>query len=227
MDLRVPDLIEATLFSRSGQIAIALVMIAAAGYLWWRLVRGDARFENDHAWSLPGIVSPGERRWTLPAGLGPGRLPTRRDVTVAVLIALAVLATRGYRLDWPRDMYFDEVYHARTAFELLAQREPYEWTHPHLAKEIMALGILAFGDDRVVGHESVPANTSRMGAMPNRSSSPMPRASSPSSWARHTGRAKAARKCSPRWPVAASFILSITVILLIGISPTVDIIVPK
>ncbi|HVD51334.1 MAG TPA: phospholipid carrier-dependent glycosyltransferase [Candidatus Udaeobacter sp.] len=159
VDLRVPDLIEATLFSRNGQIAIALVMIAAAGYLWWRLVRGDARLENDHAWSLPGVVSPGERRWTLPDGLGPGRLPTRRDVTVAVLIALAVLATRGYRLDWPRDMYFDEVYHARTAFEFLAQREPYEWTHPHLAKEIMALGILAFGDDRVVGHESVPANT--------------------------------------------------------------------
>src|SRR5437773_10751749 len=56
-------------------------------------------------------------------------------------------------------MYFDEVYHARTAFELLAQREPYEWTHPHLAKEIMALGILAFGDDRVVGHEAVPTDT--------------------------------------------------------------------
>src|SRR5438874_7966424 len=120
VDLRVPDLIEATLFSRTGQIAIALVMIAAAGYLWWRLVRGDARFENDHAWSLPGIVSPGERRWTLTAGLGPGRLPTRRDVTVAVLVALAVLATRGYRLDWPRDMYFDEAYAARTAVEFRA-----------------------------------------------------------------------------------------------------------
>src|SRR5947208_8821459 len=53
-------------------------------------------------------------------------------------------------------MYFDEVYHARTAFELLAEREPYEWTHPHLAKEIMALGILAFGDDRVVGTERPP-----------------------------------------------------------------------
>jgi predicted membrane-bound dolichyl-phosphate-mannose-protein mannosyltransferase/Gpi18-like mannosyltransferase len=159
VDLRVPDLIEATLFSRNGQIAIALVMIAAAGYLWWRLVRGDARLENDHAWSLPPIVSPRDGRWTLPAALGPGRLPTRRDLTVAVLIALAVLATRGYRLDWPRDMYFDEVYHARTAFELLAQREPYEWTHPHLAKEVMALGILAFGDDRVVAQESVPPNT--------------------------------------------------------------------
>ncbi|MDP9274394.1 MAG: phospholipid carrier-dependent glycosyltransferase, partial [Chloroflexota bacterium] len=158
VDLRVPVLIEATLFSRSGQIAIALVMIAAAGYLWWRLVRGDARLESDHAWSVPAIASPGVR-WTLPAGLGPGRLPNRRDVTVAVLVALAVLMTRGYRLDWPRDMYFDEVYHARTAFELLAQREPYEWTHPHLAKEIMALGIVTFGDDRVVGHNSVSPDT--------------------------------------------------------------------
>jgi dolichyl-phosphate-mannose-protein mannosyltransferase/glycosyl transferase family 87 len=156
VDLRVPDLIEATLFGRSGQIAIAVVMIAAAAYLVWRLVRGDVRLEADRAWSVPGVGSLRRSSWVLPAGLGPGRLPSRRDVAVAALVALAVLASRGYRLDWPREMYFDEVYHARTAFELLAQREPYEWTHPHLAKEIMALGILAFGDDRVVGHHAVP-----------------------------------------------------------------------
>ena len=29
----------------------------------------------------------------------------------------------------------------------------YEWTHPHLAKYAMALGIVAWGDDRVNGHE--------------------------------------------------------------------------
>ena len=154
VDLRVPELVEATLLGRNGQIAIALVMMGTAAYLVWRLVRGDARLENDSVWRLPGFAVWRQRGWTLPAGLGPGRMPTRRDVTVAVLVALAVLVTRGYRLDWPRDMYFDEVYHARTAFELLAQREPYEWTHPHLAKEIMALGIVAFGDDRVVGHET-------------------------------------------------------------------------
>ncbi|TME31435.1 MAG: DUF2029 domain-containing protein [Chloroflexi bacterium] len=159
VDLRVPETIETLIFGRTGQIGIALVMMGAAAYLIWRLVRGDARLESDGAWRLPAFASLRQGRWTLPAGLGPGRLPTRRDVTVAVLVALAVLVTRGYRLDWPRDMYFDEVYHARTAFELLAQREPYEWTHPHLAKEIMALGILAFGDDRVVGHEAVPTDT--------------------------------------------------------------------
>ncbi len=155
VDLRVPEIIEATFFGRAGQIAIAVVMMAASAYLVWRLVRGDARLETDSEWKLP-QVTPGRSTWRLPAGLLPGRIPTRRDITVAMLIALAVLVTRGYRLDWPRDMYFDEVYHARTAFELLAEREPYEWTHPHLAKELMALGILAFGDDRVVGHETVP-----------------------------------------------------------------------
>src|SRR5207249_1714377 len=154
VDLRVPQIIEATIFSRPGQIGIALVMMGVAAYLVWRLVRGDARLESDYVWGGRGVPTPGERRWVLPAGLSPGRLPTRRDVAVATLVALAVLATRGYRLDWPREMYFDEVYHARTAFELLAEREPYEWTHPHLAKEIMALGILAFGDDRVVGHDT-------------------------------------------------------------------------
>src|SRR5216117_619139 len=131
-------------------------MIATSAYLVWRLARGDARLETDAAWERL-RRPPSTSRRALPAGLGPGRIPTRRDVTVALLVALAVLVTRGYRLDWPRDMYFDEVYHARTAYELLAQREPYEWTHPHLAKEIMALGILAFADDRVVGTE--PANS--------------------------------------------------------------------
>ncbi|HEY7623816.1 MAG TPA: phospholipid carrier-dependent glycosyltransferase [Candidatus Limnocylindria bacterium] len=156
VDLRVPPLIEATLLSRIGQIAIALLMMGAAAYLVWLLLRGDARLASDRRWTWPALTS-GDWRWTLPAALGPGRLPTRRDVTIAMLVAVGVLVTRGYRLDWPRDMYFDEVYHARTAFELLAQREPYEWTHPHLAKEIMALGILAFGDDRVVGHEAGPS----------------------------------------------------------------------
>jgi predicted membrane-bound dolichyl-phosphate-mannose-protein mannosyltransferase/Gpi18-like mannosyltransferase len=156
VDLRVPPLLEATLFSRAGQIGIALVMVGAAAYLVWRLIRGDARLERESAWRVPGVMSARRGGWTLPAGLGPGRVPTRRDVTVAALVALAVLGPRGYRLDWPREMYFDEVYHARTAFELLAEREPYEWTHPHLAKEIMALGILAFGDDRVVEHEPLP-----------------------------------------------------------------------
>jgi predicted membrane-bound dolichyl-phosphate-mannose-protein mannosyltransferase/Gpi18-like mannosyltransferase len=160
VDLKVPGWLETALFTRNGQILIALVMLGLAGLMAWRLIRGEARLEPSLDVPMPAPVAQVEQRsgWHLPAALGPGRAPTRRDVSIALLVALAVLLTRGYRLDHPRDMYFDEVYHARTAFELLAQRDPYEWTHPHLAKEIMALGILAFGDDRVVGREPLRPN---------------------------------------------------------------------
>ena len=159
-DLRSPQTLEDTLFTRNGQIFIALVMLGLAGYIAWRLVRGEATLEPDLAIAAPTPTSAPEasapRPWRLPSILAFGAPPTRRDVLVAFLVALVVLMTRGYRLDQPRDMYFDEVYHARTAMELLAQREPYEWTHPHLAKEIMAIGILLFGDDHVVATEKAP-----------------------------------------------------------------------
>lgn len=41
--------------------------------------------------------------------------------------------------------YFDEIYHARTAYEHILGLEPYENTHPPLGKYIIALGILIFG----------------------------------------------------------------------------------
>src|SRR5205814_4293701 len=85
VDLRVPEIIEATVFSRAGQVGLALVMMGAAAYLVWRLVRGDARLESDTAWGLAGAEKPRRRQWILSGGLGPGRLPTRRDVTVAAL----------------------------------------------------------------------------------------------------------------------------------------------
>lgn len=163
-DLVAPPWLEATAFSRLGQNAIAVVMLGAAALLCWRLARGEAQLVPTGAVAAGGPTpdvdpvepppSTGPRRWSMPAALGPGHPATRRDVLIALAVAIAVLATRGYRLDQPRDMYFDEVYHARTAMELLAQREPYEWTHPHLAKEIMALGIMAFGSDRISGLEN-------------------------------------------------------------------------
>ena len=41
--------------------------------------------------------------------------------------------------------YFDEIYHARTAWEHLNGVWPYEITHPPLGKEILGLGIRLFG----------------------------------------------------------------------------------
>jgi hypothetical protein len=42
-------------------------------------------------------------------------------------------------------MIFDEIYHARTAYENIHNLPIYEWTHPPLGKLIIALGILIFG----------------------------------------------------------------------------------
>jgi predicted membrane-bound dolichyl-phosphate-mannose-protein mannosyltransferase len=155
--LTAAPLLESTLFGRTGQIAMALVMIGSAALIVWRLVRGEAELRDTISVGIAPVAEPAARRaWHLPAGLGRGHAPTRRDIALALMVALAVVATRGFRLDQPREMYFDEVYHARTAMELLAEREPYEWTHPHLAKEVMALGILAFGGDRVEAREDAP-----------------------------------------------------------------------
>ena len=42
-------------------------------------------------------------------------------------------------------MYFDELYHGRTALEHIENLPVYEWTHPPLGKLIIAVGILIFG----------------------------------------------------------------------------------
>lgn len=47
--------------------------------------------------------------------------------------------------DFHNSSYFDEIYHARTAWEHLHGVWPYEVSHPPLGKEILSLGILIFG----------------------------------------------------------------------------------
>ena len=46
---------------------------------------------------------------------------------------------------WYNSTYFDEIYHARTAYELQNGMSIYEYTHPHLGKLTMMLGIELFG----------------------------------------------------------------------------------
>lgn len=43
------------------------------------------------------------------------------------------------------ETYFDEIYHARTAYEFIHHLSVYEWTHPPLGKVLMGIGILIFG----------------------------------------------------------------------------------
>ena len=46
---------------------------------------------------------------------------------------------------WYNSAYFDEIYHARTAYEHLHQMQPYEYTHPPLGKVMMSWAIAIFG----------------------------------------------------------------------------------
>ena len=46
---------------------------------------------------------------------------------------------------WYNSTYFDEIYHARTAYELQNGMSIYEWTHPPLGKVTMMLGVELFG----------------------------------------------------------------------------------
>jgi len=78
-----------------------------------------------------------------------------KQLLIIILLLSAFL--RLYRLDYPNKYVFDEVYHAFTAKEyLLGHKEAwewwttpppgvaYEWTHPPLAKEIMAASMFVF-----------------------------------------------------------------------------------
>ena len=51
--------------------------------------------------------------------------------------------------------YFDEIYHAKTAYEIIHNISHYEWTHPPLGKVFISLGIRVFGMNpfgwRVIG----------------------------------------------------------------------------
>lgn len=45
------------------------------------------------------------------------------------------------KISYKNCTYFDEIYHARTAYEFVHGLDVYEWTHPHLGKLIMSIPI--------------------------------------------------------------------------------------
>ncbi len=68
-------------------------------------------------------------------------LPARSDLPALCDEADTVPAKQ----ELENSTYFDEIYHARTAWEHLHGVWPYEISHPPLGKEILSLGILLFG----------------------------------------------------------------------------------
>lgn len=58
-------------------------------------------------------------------------------------------------ISYKNGTYFDEIYHARTAYEFVNHQSVYEWTHPPLGKVLISIGIRIFGMNpfgwRIVG----------------------------------------------------------------------------
>ena len=118
------------------------------------------------AWLRPREVEPGERS-------GGGRL-TARDLALFATIVLIALVFRLWRLEAPVAMHFDEVYHARSAAEWLANwefdadRDVYEWTHPMMAKYLIAAGIVAADPNRVVAATDLETTPDLVAVAPER-----------------------------------------------------------
>lgn len=102
----------------------------------------------------------------------PRRTLTRIDLWLLVLVAVSALSLRGWRVGEPTHFQFDEVYHVRTATEFMQDwkyGEPhaiYEYTHPHLAKYFIALGLETFGAPRVDARTTYPTTISAIAARP-------------------------------------------------------------
>lgn len=62
----------------------------------------------------------------------------KRDLVLALLLALVAAAFRLPNLGSPPEEYFDEVYHAKTALQYLRGEPPVEWVHPPTAKLLIA-----------------------------------------------------------------------------------------
>lgn len=86
--------------------------------------------------------------------------PRKRFATICVALIIFAFFSRIWRVEYPSHFYFDEIYHAFTAQRFL-HNDPkgyefwntppagvaYEWTHPPVAKLLMALGMLVFGEN--------------------------------------------------------------------------------
>ncbi len=143
----------------------SLVAETAAAAAASRAVRA-ARGRTGWRWLRQDPVSEAER--------APPRRLDRRDLALVLGIIALALVFRLWRLDLPRQMIFDEVYHARTAADYLSDwrwgwnRDPYEWTHPMLAKYLIAAGFVVADPNRVTGSAELDAPATALAVAPQR-----------------------------------------------------------
>jgi predicted membrane-bound dolichyl-phosphate-mannose-protein mannosyltransferase len=181
-------LLNAVLFNQYGVWALSILSLVLLGWITWQALRpardqakepepdGEAvaaaravraaRGRAGWRWLRQDPVSEAERE--------PPRRLDRLDLVVLVVIVLLALGLRVWRLDLPRSMIFDEVYHARTAADFLSDwrwgwnRDPYEWTHPMLAKYLIAAGIEVANPNQVSGSIELDAPATSLTVAPQR-----------------------------------------------------------
>ena len=163
-------------FNDAGIYLLSLMIVVA---LAWLLTRAAAMalgvLEQGEAASAPSRVEPprpppavilegppAPRQSRLPAWLHrdpsyveePRRRLDRLDLLLFAALIVVAFFFRLWRLEIPRHTHFDEVYHARSATEWLADwqegwtRDTYEWTHPPLAKYLIAAGHRGGGSEQ-------------------------------------------------------------------------------
>ncbi len=171
---------------------LSAVILLAALWLLLRALRRSPVHVDASAPSTDGRAtertvspSPGMAATTTPPGWlrpdpadpylrEPRRGLDRRDALLLLGLVLFALVFRLWRLDVPHGQHFDEVYHARSATEFLSawqhgwDRDVYEWTHPMLAKYLIAGGIVLADPNAVTDSRPLPDATAALALAPRR-----------------------------------------------------------
>lgn len=69
----------------------------------------------------------------------------RKDWLIILGMMFVSTIVRLFYIQFPEEMVFDEVYHARAAGEYMRGINPFEWVHPPLAKLLISVGTTLFG----------------------------------------------------------------------------------
>lgn len=186
-------LLSATLLTDWGIWLLSLMAVVVFGVICWRSIRLALTAPEADA-ALPPAPPPrpirsapstrpaaehGGASWLAPNPADaylrePMRRLDRRDAILLLLLVVLAFGFRLWRLDIPRSMHFDEVYHGRSAAEWLSDwhegwnRDVYEWTHPMLAKYLIAAGMVVADPNKPVGSELLEAPTTALAVAPER-----------------------------------------------------------
>ena len=189
--------LESTLLTDAGIWLLGLLITVVLGIVAWlaiRLARSprEAAEPEEIAAVAPGPTERRGRTAAPPAAGGPAWLAPnpadaylreprrrldRRDALILLALVAFALVFRLWRLDQPRSQHFDEAYHARSAAEFLSDwehgwnRDVYEWTHPMLAKYLIAGGIALADPNKVVASTPLDAPSPVLAVAPRRESS--------------------------------------------------------